>query len=105
MQRGTMIKKSMIVLWMTFLVSCIYITPKPVYEVSFEFNRCRQMCFDFNTMKKTEDSRCGTSFVSGNYALQKCDGLVGVSIRDYASYLKPKVKENIEYCNDLSDYP
>ncbi len=91
---------------MTLLtISCNSLKPIIVKQISFKYNRCRLYCYNPNSLKQIKDKKCGEEFVSGDYNINLCDGILGIDIKIYAEYLKPKIKENIQYCQDLqTDY-
>lgn len=99
--------KSLIILLTIFLNSCYHIKPKPFCDISFKpKERCRCRCFNYNNLSTLPDTECDTKsvkFKSGNYPIQKCQGIAGPYIKDYAEHIKPKYLENVDYCRSLED--
>lgn len=118
------IKLITIILPMIFLISCktkiicgqinsARIVPVMLYDVSFQFNRCRGRCFDVNEWKTLPINRCIGELDSQyipvidnaiNYPLEYCDGVAGFSLDDMSENIRPKVKElnaiKGDYCNN-----
>tara|TARA_R110002020_G_scaffold50233_5_gene142143 strand:- start:766 stop:1071 length:306 start_codon:yes stop_codon:yes gene_type:complete len=65
----------------------------PWYDVSFKKNRCRVRCFDIDSYKRVSDGMCGDDFRSGNYPLEKCEGVGGYKDKSWAREAKPKIKK------------
>lgn len=77
------------------------INPKPLCNISFTFNRCQCFCFDPQTFEEVDPKLCGENFQSGDFELERCEGISGWYDTDWAKEIKPKV----ELLNDLkSDY-
>ena len=91
---------------MIFLIlsGCMTLKPMIMYDFAMAPTpRCRVNCYNYNKMKIIKDWKCGPNFVSGNYPIEKCHGIFGISKKNFAEELKPKVKLNIEYTQDLED--
>lgn len=112
-----MILVPMILLSMTFLVSCkqkiiceqvkgAQIKPIIMKDISFQFNRCRLRCFDFNKWAELPMNKCEgfaqlTEEKSINLPLEVCDELVGFDLEDIALEVKPKIKKLSTIKSDL----
>ena len=97
MHKITLIKMLMMMLGMICFTSCDpdYIDNQEVCEVSFKFNRCRCLWYNLNEMRATSEAV--------NYPIDYCNGFTGIRSTHLASEVIPKVKDNIRYCNDLSE--
>ena len=94
-----------ILLSMTFLSNCKApkIKPQVLCDVSIEFDRCRCRCYDLMQIKAVDDSKCGDEFVSGDYDLNKCDGVAGFHINVIAEKINPCAKETKEFYQDTCE--
>lgn len=90
-----MIKTSMTILLITFLASCVQIPYRPVKNYSYQFQRCRVLCFNYNKLEAVDDRLCGENFVSGNYHVSECDDIIGPDAGVYAEDIRPIAKKNI----------
>jgi hypothetical protein len=103
-----MIKLSMMLLWMIFLSSCktkiicaqinsAKIKPVMIYDVSFQFNRCRGRCLDVNKWETVPLNQCsGTQEDLGdsvNFPLESCEGIAGFPFDDIANNIRPNIKK------------
>lgn len=101
-----MIKIDTMILLTTFGIvsSCVTIPNSPIYEVNFQFNRCKTSCYDWNELKTVKDSKCGPDYVSGNYPVEFCTKITGPKIYFFAKELKPAVKYNKTVCEEKLDF-
>ena len=84
-----------------FLASCVSIPYKPIKQYKHFAGTCAIRCFDYNKLQITNDRNCGENFRTNlRLPASFCDGVVGPDINDYAADIKPRVIENIQYCND-----
>lgn len=113
----------MIVALMISLGSCRSLRPQIVADISFQFDRCRVRCFDFEKVKEVGQDKCDRfpktipeayadyfseatnskgytylTFKKGNYSLGTCDMLIGVSAIDYANEIRPWAKSVRKQC-------
>lgn len=65
----------------------------PWYDISIKFDRCRVRCFSIDKFVQVNDRYCGEAFKSGNYSLEKCEGVAGFTNRAWAIEAKPKIKK------------
>ena len=100
------IKKIMTLLLILFSASCQTIRPSLVCDVSIKFDRCRCRCMNLNNLTILPMSTCTDEIYpampdtdSWNFPLEQCDKLVGVFAGRYAEEIKPKLLNNINYCN------
>ena len=121
-----MIKLCMTALLMTLcLSSCNSIKPQVNCDLNFQFDRCRCRCYDLNNATTLPAEKCNNPiksiyvekpfyvntgnenkdiiFIPGNYELRVCDKMTGFFIEPFAKYIKPKIKEKIQYCRDIKD--
>lgn len=78
----------------------------PLCDISFQFNRCKCRCFDFNNWSEIDDRACKWrygDFSSGEYPLEACEGIAGFFVDDIAVEVKPKVKKLAKLKADLCD--
>lgn len=84
------------------------IAPLILYDISFQFNRCRARCFDLNKWVTLPLNQCAgmegyNLSESANLPLESCEGVAGFSIDDMAKEIRPKIKKldsiKIDYCN------
>lgn len=76
------------------------IKPLMLFDISFQFNRCRGRCFDLNTWSNLPINQCigESEFLpiiennSVNYPLEYCDGIAGFTIEDMALNVRPNIK-------------
>ena len=78
---------------------------KPMYDVSFRFNRCRARCFDMTNWNAVAIDYCpelepdvllyGVGFDgdsdSINLPVERCEGIAGFDLVDIAKDIKPKI--------------
>jgi len=104
---------------MTFIVSCKkklvcneiennLIPPLILSDISFQFNRCRIRCFDFNEWKELDMKMCKgfeqlTDEKSIDLPIDACDGLAGFSNEDMALEIKPRIKRLNAIKNDVCE--
>jgi hypothetical protein len=79
-----------------------------LYDISFQFDRCRGRCFDLNEWKALPMNMCAgmESYAlaeSINLPLESCEGIAGFTIEDMAVEIRPKIKKldaiKKDYCN------
>lgn len=114
------IKIHMITLLMMFSISCkqqvicsqiksAEIKFHPMYDVSFQFNRCRVRCFDINKWETVEASLCKEldgylpqvqsftenkkTFEGINLPIKECEGIAGFKLEDIAADVRPNIKK------------
>jgi len=80
-------------------------TVKPMYDVSFRFNRCRARCFDMTNWNAVAIDYCPTLLEDAetygvgfdgdsesiNLPVDRCEGVAGFSLEDIAKDIKPKI--------------
>lgn len=119
-------KMNMILLMMIFLIGCNgpQIKPQIRYDLSLTFNRCLVKCYSLMEVSDVQDYYCNIlknipdtypefyiedtdekvgkylKFVSGKYSVELCDEISGFSKSDYATKIKPKAVEIIQYYKD-----
>jgi hypothetical protein len=69
------------------------IKPLVTCDLSFKFNRCRCRCFSLTKYAIIDDKYCGQSFISDDYPVDKCEGLQGFFVEDWATNVRPKQKK------------
>lgn len=65
----------------------------PWFDISIKHNRCRVRCLDIDSFKVQPDGECGEEFRSGNFPLEKCEGVAGFIQKNWAIEAKPKIKK------------
>ena len=126
---------------MTFIVSCKkklvcseiennLIPPLILSDISFQFNRCRIRCFDFNEWRELSMDKCPQAYgyfkpseeleamnerelknfkaelskiLSTDLPIEACDGLAGFSNEDMALEIKPRIKRLNAIKNDVCE--
>jgi len=102
-----MIKMLMTMLLMIYTTSCTSVNTNivcsqlrksdikamPWHDISIKFDRCRVRCLDIDSFKQVPDGECGDDFRSGNFPLEKCEGVAGFKQVNWAREAKPKIKK------------
>lgn len=73
------------------------IVPVKSCDISFQFDRCRCRCFDFNSWERLDLSECKefaplTGNRSVDFPILECEGLSGFYLEDAAIKIRPQVK-------------
>lgn len=102
----------MMLLLMILSVSCVNIPRAPLYDlliitrdgkIDLKQSRCRVRCYDYNDLKTVDDDKCDTddtTFQSGNYPIEECNGILGPSVEFFAEELRPGINFNKRQCRD-----
>lgn len=93
-------KKLTTMLLTILLASCVQIPYRPIKVYSWQFQKCTIRCFDYNKLGSVDDRFCGETFVSGDYHVSECDGIIGSDAGVYTRDIKPVVIKNIRACNN-----
>lgn len=73
------------------------IVPVKNCDISFEFNRCRCRCFDYNSWDRLDLASCPDfAGLEGNRAIdldiKECEGISGFLLEDAATKIRPNIK-------------
>lgn len=101
-------------------VRSLEVKPLVMKDASFQFNRCRWRCFNFNTWDALPVKSCpempqdlpifylvnkktGDKSEAVNMPLETCEGVAGFDVKDMANYIRPNIKGlaqvKKDYCN------
>ena len=86
-------------------ISCNSFKPTKIMHLNLKLNSCFVYCFQPDQMSVIEDIHCGIDFVSGEMPIEACDKVVGFDVDYYTEYFRGTVRERIQYCNDLVNFP
>ena len=85
----------------------------PLCDISFQFNRCRCRCFDYNKWEASTLRSCSglvdegeeTKKINGIQVVDKplmyCEGVAGFFLEDAAQEIKPNIKALDQIKNNL----